>query len=157
MTDSTETLYTSSQIVLFGKVVKDLTVNTTGTSKKEKFARIYGFSYEGTYFQTLTPVLFLVHGDGIDAEDAPVPGPNPDDKEFFDSLSTWTVKRSDDTVRLDVDSGKFERLLLDTIGDGTGGAVSGARVSGARVSGARVSGARVSGARISGARGDASD
>lgn len=182
----TETLSTSSMIVVFGRVVEDLAIMggdsasgegamtaltgqqaATGGKKKapgkpsRKFARIYGFSYDGAYFETLTPTLFLVRGDGVPAADAPVPGPNPRDKAFFESLRAWTVDRTDETVRLDVDSGKYENVLLDMIGDGgtgvSGARVSGARVSGARVSGARVSGARVSGARISGARGDASD
>ncbi len=168
MQDSKETLYTSSQIVLFGRVVEDLSVTKSGDaqqdpSKVENFARVYGFTYDGAYYEMLTPVLFLVRGNGEEADDAPVPGPNPRNKKFYEGLRAWTVERTSKTVRLDVDTGKFENLLLETIGDGggpggvSGARVSGARVSGARVSGARVSGARVSGARISGARGDASD
>ncbi len=160
MTDAKEKLRTSDEIVLFGRKVDDLDV--TGESSTERFARVYGFTYDGVYVELLTPVLFLVHDDGEKADDVAVPGPNPRDKEFFKSLRAWTVHRTDNTVRLDVDSGKFEHVLLDAAGDGggmgvSGARVSGARVSGARVSGARVSGARVSGARISGARGDASD
>jgi len=155
-----ETLYTSEEITLFGREVTDLDIKDA--PKKEKFARIYGFTYDGVYYETSAPVLFLVGTDPINASDATVPGPNPLDKKFVDNLQAWTVKRSANTVRLDLDTGKFEKLLLDGIGDGggtsvSGARVSGARVSGARVSGARVSGARVSGARISGARGDASD
>ena len=160
MSSKKETLTTSDKIVLFGRKVDDLDI--TDTAASEIFARVYGFTYDGVYVELLSPVLFLVNGEGEEAKDVAVPGPNPRDKEFFASLRAWTVHRTDNTVRLDVDTGKYEHVLLDAMSDGggmgvSGARVSGARVSGARVSGARVSGARVSGARISGARGDASD
>jgi len=110
-------LYTSSLIVLFGRVTEDLSISKTGGSNGDRFARIYGFSFDGVYFEAQTPVLFLVHGDGIEAHDARVPGPNPREKEFYSELRAWTVSRADETVRLDVDTGKFENLLLDTISD----------------------------------------
>lgn len=164
----TETLYTSASIVLFGREVDDLAVvkkaraNEALSKTDGQFARIYGFTYDGAYFEIPTPVLMMVKGKGVKADTVPVPGPNPRDKKFFAELRAWEVMRTDDTVRLDVEQGKFEEVLLNVTGDGasgmSGARVSGARVSGARVSGARVSGARVSGARISGARGgDASD
>ncbi|MCP4316188.1 MAG: hypothetical protein GY789_09260 [Hyphomicrobiales bacterium] len=197
-----ETLLSASNIVLFGRVVEDITiaapkgnkshnpsvamskgtlsglqrqlmrielgeVTASGRESLARFARIYGFSYEGAYFEVGVPVLFLVHGDGVAPGDIKVPGPDPEDKNFYNELRAWSYDRSDETMRLDIDSGTFEQTLLSTIGgDGgpgvsgarvSGARVSGARVSGARVSGARVSGARVSGARISGARGDAGD
>ncbi len=162
MTSKNETLETSEEIVLFGREVDDLDI--TDTSPSKVFARVYGFTYDAVYVELLTPVLFLVDGEGADASKATVPGPDPRNTGFIGSLKFWTVKRTDKTIRLDVDNGKFERVLLEASSDAGGGAggvsgarVSGARVSGARVSGARVSGARVSGARISGARGDASD
>lgn len=162
-----ESLYTSATIVLFGREVNDLAVVSADRpdqvlSKTEgQFARIYGFSYDGAYFEIPTPVLFMVKGKGKSPDEVPVPGPNPRDKKFYADLRAWDVKQSEDTVRLDVDQGKFEDVLLAMSADGASGVsgarVSGARVSGARVAGARVSGARISGARISGARGDASD
>lgn len=162
MSSKKESLKASDEIVLFGREVDDLDI--TDTAAGQLFARVYGFTYDGVYVELLTPVLFLVDGKGEDASKATVPGPDPRNAGFIASLRIWTVKRTDNTIRLDVDTGKFERVLLEAVGDAGGGAggvsgarVSGARVSGARVSGARVSGARISGARISGARGDASD
>ena len=160
-----ESIHSSATIVIFGRVVDDLQVSSSAEDKKAKrdpkFARAYGFTFDGTYLELTSPVLFLVDGNGEEADDIELPGPNPRDKKFYENLRAWTVKRTDETIRLDVDSGRFETLLPDSGGDGgagvSGARVSGARVSGARVSGARVSGARVSGARISGARGDASD
>ncbi len=143
------------------------------------FARIYGFSYDGTYYDLPRPTLFLVHGEGELVTD-PSPGDNAAraptsptdiglaaaDFQFADQLMVWAYDKADYTIRMDVETGMFEQVLLDMFFDGGGGVsgarvsgarVSGARVSGARVSGARVSGARVSGARVSGARGDGSD
>jgi uncharacterized protein YjbI with pentapeptide repeats len=83
------------------------------------------------------------------------------DFSFANDLMVWSYDKADYTIRMVVETGMFEQVLLDMFFDGGGGVsgarVSGARVSGARVSGARVSGARVSGARVGGPRGDASD
>ena len=149
------------------------------------FARIYGFSYEGVYYDLMTPTLFLVHGDGepatlpskitgtstTEANLARAPrsptltGIAAADFEIADDIRIWVYDSADLTIRMDVQTGRFEDVLLSAFfADGGGGGsglsgarVSGARVSGARVSGARVSGARVSGARLSGGRGEASD
>ena len=167
-----ETLSSHTEVTLFGKIVEDLKIvpekkGRSRSSGSGSFARIYGFSFEGTYYEMAAPTLFQVEGNGKPAMDATVPGPGlDDDDKFYQSLKTWTCSRNDKTVRLDVDSGTFEQVLLAGMDDGgpgvsgarvSGARVSGARVSGARVSGARVSGARISGARLSGARGDASD
>lgn len=139
------------------------------------FARIYGFSYEGAYHDLPRPMMFLVHGTGTPASEgkgggvkrARAPG-DPSliglaaaDFQLADDIMVWSYDKADYTIRMDVETGMFEQVLLDIFFDGGGGVsgarVSGARVSGARVSGARVSGARVSGARVGGPRGDASD
>lgn len=153
-----ESIYTSAYIVLFGRLVDDLSITSTAQATADhshadkQFARIYGFSHDGAYYEIPTPVLFLVKGPGEKAEDMPVPGPNPRDKKFVADLCAWKVARTDDTVRLDVEQGKYQDILLDIGIEGAGTGVSGAKVSGAKVSGAKVSGAKVSGARISGAR-----
>ncbi len=141
-----------------------------------KFARIYAFAYEGHYYDLPKPVIFLVHGSGTPAD----AGTKPHGKRAHaqpsashtgvakmsmtssDDLMVWSYDQADFSMRLDVDSGPFERILLEAMlpPDGPQGYFGGARVSGARVSGARVSGARVSGARVSGARvggGDSGD
>jgi hypothetical protein len=174
-------------LLLFGRIVEDLQIVApadprhgpfvgprTGvnrfledqlTGPNASFARIYGFSYEGAYYELGMPTLFLVHGPGEDAETAPGAARvsrAPDDSDrsglgaqdfsFADGLRVWSYDSGDFSIRLDMETGTFEQILLDIMGDDGGAAVSGARVSGARVSGARVSGARVSGARVSGAR-----
>ncbi len=199
-----ETLLSPGNILLFGRVVEDIDIIVPpgpppdprhGPFVKDRkgsntflenqlkgegccFARIYGFSFEGCYYDLPWPTLFLVHGKGEDAETAPGAGRvsrAPDDPSrtglgaadfsFADNVRVWSYDRADLSIRLDVDSGTFEQILLDLVlgGGGAGPVVSGARVSGARVAGARVSGARVSGARVAGARvrggrdGDSSD
>lgn len=140
------------------------------------FARIYGFSFEGTYYELPRPVLFLVHGDGYPSTEArsnikgivkparglgdpSLTGLAAADFQFAEDLRVWSYDKADYSIRLDVETGMLEDILLGpTFGGGGGGLpVSGARVSGARVSGARVSGARISGARLSGGRGDSGD
>jgi len=141
---------------------------------KRCFARIYGFSYEGHYYDLARPLIFLVHGKGKDANAPRPPGDGKGAASRFsrapanadlsgvavtagapsEDMRVWSYDKADCTVRLDVETGSFEQVLLDAVldGDGPSAGSSGARVSGARVSGARVSGARVSGARVSGAR-----
>ena len=138
------------------------------------FAKIYGFSYEGRYYDLARPTLFMVHGDGdqITEDDAgPAASNNARaprkpgdiglsvaDFQFSDEMRVWAYDKADYTIRMDVEAGMFEQVVLDAelVSDEMLTSVSGAhaRVSGAH---ARVSGAhaRVSGAhaRIRGNRG----
>ena len=75
---------------------------------------------------------------------APAAAPPPNDIHY------WEYEKGDFSLRLDVEAGPFEQILLQMALRG-GGGVSGAGVSGAGVSGAGVSGAGVSGAGVSGA------
>ena len=156
-----EKLQNHSTVVLFGKVVDDLKIEPekksgSKSNDKPQFARIYGFSYGGAYYEMASATLLVVHGNGTSVSSVDVPGPESGGDKFIKSLKAWEYDRTAHTMRMDMDSGSIEELLLGDTGDGgpgmSGARVSGARVSGARVSGARVSGARVSGARVSGAR-----
>lgn len=212
----TETLLSPSNVLLFGREVKDLTIvhphdhnpfvvdrktannllskqirhGEDGDDDKARFARIYGFSFEGTYYDLPRPVLFLVHGPGVAAETHADPragaggaaalarrvARSPDDPSrtgvaapdfsFADGLMVWSYDKADYTIRMDVETGMFEQVLLDAcFGDGGGGRVSGAMVGGAMVGGPSARGAMVRGAMVSGAmvrgrrggRGDPSD
>jgi hypothetical protein len=138
------------------------------------FARIYGFSYEGYYYDLARPTLFLVHGDGDEvtpgdavnnATRAPrepsVSGILSADFQLANDIRVWSYDKADYTIRMDLETGMFEQVLLDfELGpDAAFASGANARVSGAnaRVSGAnaRVSGAnaRVAGAnaRVAGA------
>ncbi|WP_037313332.1 TrkA C-terminal domain-containing protein [Ruegeria halocynthiae] len=135
-----------------------------------RLARIYGFSYEGVYYELPEPVIFLVHGDGDfvnqEGDDDNAPGNlaarapnNPNltgvasaDFQFADDIRVWDYNKADFTIRMDVMTGQFEQVLLDIYFGFDSPAIGGAKVSGAKVSGAKVSGAKVSGAKVSGAK-----
>ncbi|WP_322097024.1 hypothetical protein, partial [Pelagibius sp.] len=80
-----ETLLASSQVRLFGRFYRGLRLDEDGlgalnddsrpqnrnplTDKLRseldpRLARIYGFSYEGSYYKLDAPYVFLVHGEG---------------------------------------------------------------------------------------------
>jgi len=173
-----ETLLSFSEVLLFGRLVEDLKikkVNRKGRrsgngflarqladKKDPRFARIYGFAYEGTFFQLPEPVILLVHGKGRDAftdcgglSTAPLDpsksGVAAADFQMSADVMYWEYDKADFTIRMDLMTGMFEQVLLDVYSD-AGPAISGAKVSGAKVSGAKVSGAKVSGAKVSGAK-----
>jgi len=129
------------------------------------FARIYGFSYEGTYYDLPRPTIFLVHGDGDSAAgalaamntargpiDSTATGLAASDFQFAAELRVWAYDKADYSIRMDVETGMLEDILLAPFFSSDGSSLSGAKVSGAKVSGAKVSGAKVSGARVSGAK-----
>ena len=134
--------------------------------EKARLARIYGFSYEGTYYDLPEPTVFLVHGEGESPTDGNKPGnlasraPNDPsltgvaaaDYQIANDIRVWNYDKADYTIRMDVMSGQFEQVLLDIYFGFDSPAISGAKVSGAKVSGAKVSGAKVSGAKVSGAK-----
>ncbi len=141
-------------------------------------ARIYGFSFEGQYYDLMKPALFLVHGEGEVAdrvvgalgnarqarapEEADRTGVAAQGYSFSEDIRVWSYDTGDYSMRLDVETGPFEQILLDAEtrlnkleGSYTGAS---ARVSGAS---ARVTGAsaRLSGAsaRLKGNRGEWGD
>ncbi len=195
-----ETLLSPSNILLYGRVVHDLSIQHPPahggshspfvraraggnrelehqlTAPDATIARIYSFSYEGAYYDLPRPALFLVHGEGLvvtnlspkGGEGVGPPGISiapgepsltgvaAADFQFADGIMVWSYDKADQTIRMDVETGEFEDVLLNMYFGGGGPAVSGAKVSGWR-SGAKVSGAKLSGGRLSGGRGDASD
>jgi hypothetical protein len=127
-----------------------------------QFARIYGFSFEGHYYDLPRPVIMLVHGLGIALAGPPPAAPSPildTDQaartwEFAANLFQWNYDKKTMSIRLDLDSGTIEDILLArALGDRAGAYGSGAYGSGAYGSGAYGSGAFGSGAYGSGAYG----
>jgi len=129
------------------------------------FARIYGFSYEGGYYDLDAPIIMLVHGMGVSAESVagdPRASRAPDtaDKSgaaaqthsFADDIKVWSYDKADFSVRLDSLTGSIEDILLDIeIGSGAG-PVSGGKVSGGKVSGGKVAGGKVAGGKVAGGK-----
>jgi len=173
----TEILAKASTVLLFGRVVEDVQINATrgsGSSAKRAaksaslehrgashaladqiaaegacLARIYAFAYEGDYFELARPTLYLVHGIGDDVLGTiETTGITATPDTFASDVRVWAYDKSDLSVRLDVDTGTLEEILVDTeaSSDRLRARFSGqnARISGQNV---RVSGqnARVSG------------
>lgn len=101
-----------------------------------RIARIYGFSYEGHYYDLAKPALFLVHGDGVRAErpgrdpaqgqqqppftrvargpdDADRTGVASTERAFSEEMLVWAYDKGDFSIRLDVETGTFEQILLE--------------------------------------------
>ena len=125
-------------------------------------ARIYAISYEGGFYVLPKPAIFLVHGAGkaVDPrKPADLVARAPDnvdhtgvaaqDYEFSDDILVWSYDKGDFSIRLDIETGPFEQILLEAMlmGDGSTAGYSGAQAqigAQARLSGAQ---ARVAGAQ----------
>lgn len=75
-----ETLLSFSEVLLFGRLVEDLKIKKANRKgrlgangflarqladkKDPRSARIYGFAYEGAFYQLPEPLILLVHGEG---------------------------------------------------------------------------------------------
>lgn len=148
-----ETLLGISAIHLFGRPLSDLilrggpiyqglSVPIAGRnnflrgqlgSDDAVMARIFAFSFEGTFVELGRPVIFVVHGPGADPDDPP-PRNVAGDIEY-DRLSrspgssartglgsqigalakdmrVWIYDKSDVSMRLDAETGTFEQILL---------------------------------------------
>ncbi|UWR02869.1 hypothetical protein K3740_17790 [Ruegeria conchae] len=144
-----------------------------------RLARIYGFAYDGTYYEMPEPTIFLVHGEGDSATGGNLPygfsmetaggadttqqaarapldpsrsGVAAADYQMANDIRVWNYDQADYTIRMDIAAGQVEEVLLDVYFEYDAPMMAGAKVSGAKVSGAKVSGAKVSGAKVSGAK-----
>ncbi|WP_274628242.1 hypothetical protein [Arvimicrobium flavum] len=101
------------------------------------FARIYGFSFEGFYYDLPWPVVFLVHGEGYPVSEARTgmfgtvraarapgdpsqTGLGQADFQFADDIMVWSYDKADYTIRMDVETGMFEDVLLAAMLGGPG-------------------------------------
>ena len=133
-----DTLLSSSQVRLFGREFNGLSLDTAWLKKMAsqsgpgkggtlatkldpnddpKLARIYGFSYEGSYYKLDAPYVFLVHGDGtqIDVEDPSMNhvGVEMMGERFLKEVRMWSYDKVDFSVRIEITSGWLEEILLD--------------------------------------------
>jgi hypothetical protein len=152
-----ETLLSPSSVLLYGREVVGLAIGGLPAPVSEaapggslgantflenqltaagaRIARIYGFSYEGHYYNLAKPALFLVHGAGEEAESATqaVPGPRqrgpwraaraPDGADFTgvaatgtsfsEDIRVWVYDKGDFSLRMDVRTGPLEQILLE--------------------------------------------
>jgi hypothetical protein len=138
-------------------------------SDQARFATIYSFAYQGGFYDLSVPTIFLVHGRGMDPENAGRVSPHFADVSrmpgeagrtglatmvgaFTRGIRAWTYDKADYTIRLDVETGMFDQVLLDAMLDGPGGFdVRGANARGANARGANARGANARGANARGA------
>lgn len=160
-----ETLLTSSRVLLYGRALADISITYQGRDTTEppddrddpparlgstsfiesqmalyrglhrykpRLARIYGFAYEGHYYDLAKPAIFLVHGEGTAAEGAwQGTGDATDDRwartpagtdrigvaatssAFAQDMRIWIYDKGDFSIRLDSESGPLEQILLE--------------------------------------------
>jgi hypothetical protein len=141
MVATRESLLTPSAVKLYGRIITALDVNVENARnelganqflrqqlKKEvnpKLARIYGFSYFGRYTPLSRPVIFLVHAEGeevsagggaktlINAMPLDQSGVAAKDWVLPPDIRVWEYDRGDFSLRLDIDSGPLERILIE--------------------------------------------
>lgn len=148
-----------SRVLMYGRVLAGVKLETAAEAKnpdsdevlvnaallksKEgapQLATIYGFEFEGHYYDLPVPAVFLVHGKPQTAKLARAVVES--DPKLADDIRVWTYDKGDCSVRLDVSSGPLESILLDEAIDSSAMA---AQTSAKRISGKRVSGKRMSG------------
>lgn len=94
------------------------------TAPGAKLARIYAFTYEGTFYNLPKPTVFLVHGPGLDISgfaentnklfsDIGKSGVVARDFGFEHGVKFWEYDKADFTLRCDIVSGTFDEVLLD--------------------------------------------
>ncbi|MBV9522633.1 MAG: hypothetical protein JO010_07560, partial [Alphaproteobacteria bacterium] len=111
-----------------------------------RFARIYGFSYEGAYYALPRPALFLVHREGEAVSISPndyrtnmnTSGVAAREWEFSSGdksdLRRWDYDKGDFSIRMDIETGPFDQILLEAMLRGGPSFASGANLrSGANV------------------------
>lgn len=125
-----EPLLAATSIKLFGQIVVGLTLDLDvaaggeggsfkGLADKLKvadpqLARIYGFSHEGQYFDLARPTIFLVNGPGTTVGDElPATRIAATPPELADQVLAWDYDRGDFSLRIDLDVGSLDRILLD--------------------------------------------
>lgn len=177
-----ETLLTSSSVLLFGRLVEDLAIKPSdGTAdphsgapghlarqmqaEDPNFARIYGFGLGGIYHVLPFPALFLVHGRGTPAADAIAGLKNPPKEAeargteaepagllLPEDLVAWTYDKGDFSIRLDIQTGTLEDLLLGNGPDGP--EARGMSAQGMSVQGMSIQGMSVRGMSLRGGKKD---
>jgi hypothetical protein len=125
-----EPLLAATSVKLFGQVVLGLTLDLSAAGGGEngpfkgladklrvadpQLARIYGFSHEGQYYDLARPAIFLVDGPGTAVgNELPETRIAVTPPELAGGVSAWDYDRDDFSLRLDLDVGPLDRILLD--------------------------------------------
>lgn len=119
-----ESLLSEATVHLFGREMSDLKLDTgkygDGTvaaavkGAKRVVARIHAFAFQGEFVQLVSPALFVLPATGAQVKaNLDLTGLARIPDTLNQDLTVWTVERDDLTVRLDVMTGSYGRVLLD--------------------------------------------
>jgi hypothetical protein len=116
------------------------------------FALIYGFEFEGRYYDIMVPTIMLVHGPGVAHRDTSICRVEEPFPAIELDIVVWPYDKADFSLRLDPCSGPLESILIEAEFDDSEMAAeaSGRQVSGRQVSGRQVSGRQVRGRQVRG-------
>jgi hypothetical protein len=79
-------------------------------------ARIYAFAFEGGYYELARASLLLVHGEGAPIGDPATVeriGSAATSRTFASDIHVWAYEKTDISLRLDVETGSLEQILLE--------------------------------------------
>jgi hypothetical protein len=112
------------------------------------FALIYGFEFEGRYYDIMVPTIMLVHGPGVAHRDASICRVEEPFPAIELDIVVWPYDKADFSLRLDPCSGPIESILLEAeVNDEElSDEMAGKKVSGKKVGGYR--GKKMSGKKV---------
>lgn len=129
----TESLLFPSTIRMYGRPFAGLKIDDRGASKDVnndlhrqlaetdvQLARIYGFVYEGSYYDLPAPCIFVVRGEGLGSTDDDFELGIPTDLILPKDFRMWAHEKSDMTIRIDTEAGSFEETMLSLLRAGAG-------------------------------------
>jgi hypothetical protein len=126
-----EPLLAGTAVRLFGRLVAGITIDLEAAAGSlgaalarlkspvpddaPGLARVYGFSYEGQYYDLARPALYLVHGQGIDLDEATPAqtGIAAEPPTLAPDMKVWAYDPADFSLRLSFEVGPLERILLE--------------------------------------------
>src|SRR5262245_53118854 len=141
-----ETLLSLSNVKLYGRPLVDVDLDETGLStplgdnaflhkqiakdasvapstQKPRLARIFAFTFEGSFYNLPRPAIFLVHGRGraVDFGAPATHGPSPMDQTglvardvlWEQDVRYWEYDKNDVMLRLDPCSGTLNDILIE--------------------------------------------
>ena len=85
---------------------------TDNAFKAVKLANIYAYEYQGNVYVLSRPCVYLVKGDGSEIVGE---GNRLQTKLNTTSMLQWSLDRAEKTLRVQLESGPIEEILLDSM------------------------------------------
>ena len=121
-TSNGELLLTPFDITLYGKPVEGVTLAEDKFGERIaalrqrhgdeplRLANIYGYAYEGRFFQLPAPMAFLLPGTGESCKNDKF----PEAYQPWQQHNKWALEPADPSIRFEIASGTLEELLLES-------------------------------------------